>query len=659
VTARRSLRRVAWLAALAMVALIGSATAAHAESPQHPPIVLFAVPGLLWSDVADMPSLTALAAYSSVGELSVKTSGDTTRCGAGLLAVSAGNRTTSPSGGCAIDPSSWPSLRASNHDSRYAATIGGLGTALQTAGVTTVAVSSAAVPMLANATGTVDLTATSVASAIAAGGVIGVLDQGLYDPLPATRSTAARAVDGQLATIRRQLPADATLIVAGISDRASGNAQLHAIVISGPGWTHTQLRSSAVGRAPYVQLIDIAPTILAAEGISEPTAMVGRAMQRSGSSMPSIATYVDDNRHAVAQRTLGQRVFLALGIAVIVLMFLIVVPVSVGRPLARWVARLLAPAPALVFIANAFPWWRWGQPVFAGLVVAGCVVMAALTAFAARRSLTAGLLVVPVFSFAALAVDQLTGATLQLSAPLGDNPLIAGRFSGMGNLDFAVMATSALIVAGVVGASLPRIPAVLSAAAIAGVAVVIDGAPPLGNDIGGVLALLPAAIVVVALVARLRFTRLGVVAVALATVVVAVAVALADYSRPAANQTDVGRFVGQVLHGGAGTEIHRKLDAVFASVGWTIGTFVVLVAIAFVVLARTRIRGVLTASPGVRAAVAATVVVAALGVVLNDSGITIGAMAIIVVLSALYGAGLSSHLPDAVAHPAEPGGICA
>jgi hypothetical protein len=606
-------------------------------------VVLYAVPGLRWDDVAAMPQLATLAAHSSVGELSVKTSGATTRCAAGLLAVSAGNRTTAPNPACAIDMAGWPALRHSNQTSRYAAKVGGLGTALQAAGVNSVAVTPTAVPMLANFSGQVGSVEPSFAKALPLGGVIGLVDDRLYDGSGLDRSGARRAVDASISAVEQQLPAGAVFMVAGVSDQSSGKAQLRALVLSGPGWSHTQLRSSAAGRAPYVQLIDIAPTILAAEGIPEPSYMVGRPMQRSGSAVPSIASYVEDNHHAIEQRTLGQRAFLALGVLAILTMALAVAPIPAGRRAARWIARLLAPAPALIFVGNAFPWWRWGQLSYAGMVVGGCLVLAAATTFAARRNLTTALLVVPVFSFATLAIDQLTGAGLQLSAPLGDNPLSAGRFSGMGNLDFAVMATSALIVAGVVAGRLPRWPAIASASAITGTAVVVDGAPQLGNDLGGVLSLLPAAVVLVAVVAQVRVTKSRVLAVIVTTVAVAAGIAVADYSRPTTQQTDVGRFVGQVLHGGAGTEVHRKFDASLASFGLTVGTFVVAFAVVLAIIARARIRRALATSRGVLAAVLASTVLAVLGVSLNDSGITIAAMAIIVGFSAIYGAGFAAN----------------
>jgi hypothetical protein len=173
---------------------------------------------------------------------------------------------------------------------------------------------------------------------------------------------------------------------------------------------------------------------------------------------------------------------------------------------------------------------------------------------------------------------------------------------------------------------------------MAGVAVVMDGAPPLGNDLGGVFALLPGAIVLVVLLSGARMTwRRGLVALG-STVCAAILVALADYSRPATSQTHVGRFVGQVLHGGAWTEVHRKANAALSTFGWTVGTCVAVVAVVAVIAAWPRALGAVDAVPGLRAGATAAAVTAVLGVCLNDSGIPIAAMAVVVGLSAVYGA---------------------
>jgi hypothetical protein len=638
---RARLAGIAFFLTAGLLGGVGLARPAVAQSAPHPPFVILAVPGLLWSDVETMPHLAALAAQSSVAEMSVKTSGSVTRCAAGVLAVSAGNRTRAPVADCPLKLPYPRALAYANRHSQYDARLGGLGTTLQANGIRTVTVGTVAEPMVANESRQVDVITPTIAKGIAQGGVVAILDPQLYDVVETQRTAARAAVDSTVAEVDRDLPPDATLMVAGISDLATGASQLHALVLHGPGWPHTELRSSAAGRAPYVQLIDVAPTILTAEGLGVPSYMVGRPMQRSGEHPPAISGYVDDNRHAVLQRTLGQHVFFTLGIAAILMMLLAVAAGRRAHRIAHGLALVIAPAPAMIFVANAFPWWRWNQIGYGAIVIVGCLVIAAATTPVRRRYRTGALIVIPIISVAVLTLDQLTGATLQLSAPLGDSPIVAGRFSGMGNIDFTILATSALLIAGIVGGLMrSRKAAVLAAGSICLLAIVVDGAPQLGNDIGGVLALVPASLVLLALVAEVTLTKLRVVAAVATTIVVAVGLALIDYARPATSQTHVGRFVGQVLHGGADTEIHRKLDAALGTFGLTIGTFVAGFAIVLGFIARHRIREALDQVPGAAAAAVSAGVVAMLGVALNDSGIVIAAMAAIIGMSAFYGGGL-------------------
>jgi hypothetical protein len=602
-----------------------------------------------------MPTLDRFTLHAAVGELVVKTAGEVTRCPAGLLAVSAGNRTQAPAtagSGCAVRPGAWPALVTSNGHTRYRASLGALGETVQAAGIPTVAVGASAVPMVANRRGTVSATAMTMTQAVKHGGVIGIVEAPLYDATPTQRAAARQLVDAQLASTIKALPATATVIVAGVSDGATAGPALHAVVISGPGWRHTELHSSASGRVPYVQLIDLAPTVLSVEGVAVPAVMAGRPMLQSGHAVPPLSSFVDDNHHAVRERTLGQRTFLIVGILAIVVLCLASMPFALLRRGGGWLARLVAPAPMMMYVANAAPWWRWGAWSYGLIMAAGCVVLAVLTTAAGMSRRWAALAVVPAAGFAALVLDQLTGAHLQLSAPLGDNPLVAGRFRGMGNIDFAVMATSALLVAGVLGGRLRRTSGVLVAAVILLIAAVIDGAPRLGDDLGGVLSMVPAALVLLALVARVRLTVPRIVAVAVAAVVVGVGVAVADYSRPATSQTHVGRFVGQVLHGGAGTEVRRKLDAVVGSFGGTVGTVVFIVALVLAAASHRRLRAAATAVPGLGAAAGATVVLGVVATLLNDSGVTIAAMVIIVGFTVVYGSGAATSevVSDDAAH---------
>jgi hypothetical protein len=517
----------------------------------------------------------------------------------------------------------WPSLRASNLTSSYAADIGALGTALTAAGIATVAPSPTARPLLAQRDGSL-----GPAGAPSGRRVVARLDPALSGGVPDRRQAEAVA-DRLVGTVVAGLPPDATVMLTATADGYAGGPSLHPLVIAGPGWAHREL-SFPSGRAPYADIVDLAPTILRVFGVPIPATMVGKPLQVTGSPVRSVSAYLDQDSHAQADSSVQATFLLTLGWLTI----LVVVLLALGRREARLVARLLAPAPLLSFVVNLLPWWRWDRWLYAAVLAVGCGLLALATTLLARRRAVLALLAVPVVSIAVLVVDQLAGAPMQLSSPLGYDPLSAGRFVGVGNLDFAVLVAAAVVVASIAGARLPRRAGLLVAAAVLLLVLLVDVAPPLGDDAGGLLALPPTAVVVLAVLAGVRLSVRRIAAVVAVTAALAVAVALADYSRPASRQTHIGAFVGQLLHGGAGTEVGRKAHAALATVGFTVSTAVVVACILVAVLCRERLRVAVAADAGMLALVAGGITAAVIGSALNDSGLSIAAVGAAVAVSA-------------------------
>ena len=155
---------------------------------------------------------------------------------------------------------------------------------------------------------------------------------------------------------------------------------------------------------------------------------------------------------------------------------------------------------------------------------------------------------------AVIGIDLLTGARLQIFTMNGYSPLVAGRFAGIGNVAFGVFGAAVLLAAG----GLYERFGLAAVVTVGLLAVALDGGPSWGSDVGGVLALVPA----FALLAwSLRAVRLSAAKLAgsIAAAILAVGLLGAlDYARPAARQTHLGRFVGEVLHGGAWTVVRRK-----------------------------------------------------------------------------------------------------
>lgn len=606
-------------------------------------VVIAAVPDLRWGDVASMPALQALIRAGSSGLLADKTAGGATGCVAGLVAVAAGTRTVGPAGepAATCTPANPAALAEQNRQDRYAADVTALGTSLRRAGVQRIAVGAPAAltltaagpdgaPVVVPAPAGRAIRRERPDSLIHPAVVAAVQPALLQQPRPAARRTVDRWLRGIVAAT----PADAVLLVAGTSDAADGDVHLHVAVARGPGFPPGRpLVSATTGRSPYVELVDLAPTIATAVGATLPSTVIGSAITTAEGWAPGRSAMVDADRHAVAG-SYAAIVVRTMAIALMVLTLLLAalsVRRSRLRPAAAVAGRVAAPIVLLSWLAQLIPWWRAGTAWLAAAVAAGGLLWALAVTVGRRIGLPAwiDLSAIPLAGVSLLVIDQLAGAPLQLAAPLGDDPLEAGRFAGAGNTDFAVLLGSALLVAGVAGGWLgdrrSRWPV---AAGLLALAVVVDGAPQLGDDLGGLIAAAPAALVCLGVLAKARFKPRQVVGLAAAVIALGVGAALVDYARPAGQQTHLGHFVGQVLHGGAGTTLRRKLIATLQLQG-ELPLLLALVAWRLPIRWRAAAGRWLAATPGLPAAAAGVGVVGVLGALLNDSGVTVALFALV------------------------------
>ena len=201
-------------------------------------------------------------------------------------------------------------------------------------------------------------------------------------------------------------------------------------------------------------------------------------------------------------------------------------------------------------------------------------------------------------------------------------------------------------------------------------AVLTDGAPRFGADLGGVIALVPAFALLAAAASGRRPTWRGVLVAGGATVAVVVVFAAVDLARPPGSRTHLGRFAADLLGGSDGETLRRKWDADVALLTRNAATLLVLpVAAGFsVLLARAgKVAGTagfargLRRLPLLRAGLWACVVAAGLGLVANDSGVVVPAVMMLLAVPAGVLAATDGVLaaPDAAAGrdgPASSGG---
>src|SRR5664279_1822112 len=315
-----------------------------------------------------------------------------------------------------------------------------------------------------------------------------------------------------------------------------------------------------------------------------------------------------------------------------------------------------------------------GRPALA-LVGSVVVATAALSAGALlgpwRRRLLGPAGAVATITAGVIALDLVTGARLQISSLAGYSPLVAGRFAGIGNAAYGVFAPAVLLAgaalagaavagaaqtgtahartahartaaagiaaAGIALAGRSRQVALAITAVLGLVAIVVDGSPAWGSDVGGVLALMPGVAVLVLGCAGRRVSWSRLAAAGAAGVAVVAGFAVADYQRPVLARTHLGRFVDQLLHGGAGAVIRRKAQAnaelLLHSVWSPFVPLLVLLAAAIVLrpdrmgaggLARAYDR-----APTLRVGLLAVLVTAVVGFAVNDSGIAVPSLAIV------------------------------
>lgn len=232
----------------------------------------------------------------------------------------------------------------------------------------------------------------------------------------------------------------------------------------------------------------------------------------------------------------------------------------------------IAAIPVATLLANLTPWWRASTPTLA-LTVVILAWIAAITAVAVlppwRTWLFGPVVIVATITATVLAVDVATGAHLQVSALMGIQPMVAGRFYGFNNTAFALFATTTVLLAAAVSNWLVshgrRRLAALAVLAVGAVAVVLDGAPAIGADFGGPPALVPAFAILALLAAGIKVTWRRVLGVLVAGVVVVTSFAVLDWMRPPADRTHLGGFVDTVLDGGLWDVVLRKVESNIAT----------------------------------------------------------------------------------------------
>ncbi|MPZ68958.1 MAG: hypothetical protein GEU71_05455 [Actinobacteria bacterium] len=480
-------------------------------------------------------------------------------------------------------------------------------------------------------------------------------------PLTAQRGEALASADEALAHISGQLDQSRDLLlVVSPTAPAWDVAHLGVAIAVGPGFEPGDtLRSASTRRTGVVTLPGVAPTVIEFLGLDRPASMNGRTFESIPMDGDRIATAVALDEESVFIDGVKNGInatFVIFQIAVYLLALLLlswrerrkheVAGAALGRTLEAAGLGIVA-FPISTFLAGALPAHDLGLPLYVGAILA---IDAALVAgvWLVRQHALDRLLMLSAGTLGLLSLDLMFGARLQMNTVFGYSPIVAGRFSGAGNIAFSVLAGTAVLTAALVvhrWGSTRR--TLVTIALLFLFVVIVDGAPQFGSDVGGVIALVPGFTVTWMLLAGVR-PSLRTIGLAILGAVAAVGVFLmVDLARPSGSRTHLGRLFDDVRSRGYGIlwdTISRKAEAnlrVFRSSIYTLFVPPALGAMAWLLRRPVGQWHEMAARyPKLWQGMIAGLIVAVFGFATNDSGIVIPA----VILSFLVPTALLVHL---------------
>ena len=595
--------------ALAAAAVSTTSAPGTASSSRPAPVVVLGTDNLTWADIQAQASrhragdhadsdrvdsaATYLLSFASANEpmnLSVRTPADRTCSADGWLTLGRGTRASAlkPADSCAgpttAVPDDTPLVRALGND-----------ISIQAVGPET--------QLATGAPGSPPSTSVSLApslpEALSAGADLTIVDTARNASTDTDRITA---LDDALRHAQEHASPGTRIVIASLADDEDPGPQM-AVLPSGTASVRGTSSGFVVGTSTHrpglAQLTDLTPTLTTALAGRSAPAFDGQALDlptsstltpAKGAAAPDdarISRLADDALHARAsQRTVIPASTLLVGLAMALLVWAAIAlrtPEPGRRPAVRrrvtWAAIGLSALPPALLLVNAAPWWRVGarngspsawapvSALAAAALVAVCVV--GLTAGIAmlvqrRRGTRAGLVALLVTAAIPLTwlIDAAAGAHLAFNNPLGMNAVVAGRFYGVSNTAFALVAGALVTVIAAAWNQLGRgrRTALILTCLLGGATLIVDGAPQLGADVGGALTLVPTLALLGAGLAGLRLSWRRWLAIGTTTLLVVGGFAVVDLLLPG-GPTHLGRFARQVADGSAVGVLGRKAYA--------------------------------------------------------------------------------------------------
>ena len=423
---------------------------------------------------------------------------------------------------------------------------------------------------------------------------------------------------------------DITLIVTGVGPNpGSDDPSLQVTYRLGttlPGW----LTSASTRRDGIVTLTDLTRTLTEFGSPGSSVAVDGSpfAVYSTELSVDEINAKINSVAALSDAAPIG---YLTLGLMAAALIVIMVISVLRGQ--FRLPKLILIPfgiTPAAMMLTGALPWQYSSSPgLFVSvLVTAWLVILTALALLIGRIAQLPNIIAATALNVAAFTIDAALGAVMQPGSLLNSRPIFGLRWYGFGNVTFTAYATAGLLLAGSIAHRLlaadRRGAAVAAVGAIGFGIVICEGWPSMGSDFGGVIALTPAVLWLMLALSGIKITWPKLLAIGGAAVLAVALISVLDWRRGPDRRTHLGNFVQRIIDGDALDVISRKAVASAETITSILGIGSILIGVVlWIVIFRYVVPRISSDFTTARSTLIAALVVAILGTLLNDGGISV------------------------------------
>ncbi|MCF8009981.1 MAG: hypothetical protein K9L17_04300 [Clostridiales bacterium] len=461
--------------------------------------------------------------------------------------------------------------------------------------------------------------------------------------IPEYREKAFQRLDNFLGRLLKHINLNKDTL-AIISPTAKGNTVngenlLTPVLLAGNGIENGLIYSPATKRPGIIRNTDFLPFIFKFFNIKSPPGVTGQPFKvmPGNYSIDALVNLQSDLvfNHSWRRPVLQNYILLQLVLLIVSLTY-----IFWKKPLSYFILYpLILAVMSVPLVLLILPLIQVCSPViFLGEIFCLIFIITVISILTRRWGNFAPILFISAITSLVLIIDLLLGAPLQKCSLFGYDPIVGARFYGLGNEYMGVLIGSTIIAATSLITIVHRYKrAILTLIGLYFALVIyVIAAPGIGTNVGGTISSTGAFLASMLLLLDIKITPRIIAYIGAGIICVVLSFIFFDISRPAAQQSHIGRVASLISSGGIETAfniISRKIAINIKLIKYTIWSRIFIGSLACLVILFYRPVGTMEfihkKYPYLFKGIAGIITGSVLALVFNDSGIVAAATAMI------------------------------